>query len=81
VLDQQAVGERDDEDGRGRHKGQEDRQVDVVSEGLEGLLGAVRGGRQAVGAEPDPGQESDERDAVEDPRIHRILGLADKDFP
>ena len=63
----------------GDHQGEEDREIGVRAERLEGLLGAVGGGGQAVGAQSHPGQEGGERDAVEDPRIHRIPGLPDED--
>ncbi len=56
----------DDEDrdrGGERH---EDAQVPVAAQGEEGFLGAVVGGGQPVRAEPDPREEGDERELVED---------------
>ena len=49
----------------------------MLAEDLEGLFGAVGGRRQAVGAKPDPGQDGDERDLVEERRVFDVAGLAD----
>ncbi len=78
-LDDLAVAGRDDDDGRGDHEGEEHREVGVRAQRLERLLGTVRGGRQPVGAQPDPRQKGRERDGVKHPRIHRIPGLSDED--
>ena len=43
------------------------------------LLRAVAGRREAVGAEPDPGEERDQRDLVEDRRRERVLAVAEDD--
>ena len=38
--------------------------AEVAGDRAVGLIRTVRGGAQAVGAEPDPGEERDERDVV-----------------
>src|SRR5262249_15312836 len=50
-LDHLGVGKRDDEDGQGCHQGESDGQVRVLTQGLEGFLGTVGGGGEAVGSQ------------------------------
>ena len=78
VLDDARVGVGDDEDGQGGGQGQDQGQVGVLAQDLEGLLGTVGGRGQAVGAEPDPGQDGDQGDLVEERRVLDVAGLADE---
>ncbi len=64
ALDDLGVGDRDDEDGDRGGEPQRHRQVGVPAERAEGLVRAVGRGGEPVGAQPDPGQHGDERDAV-----------------
>ncbi len=49
----------------------------MLSEGEECLLGTVAGGAEAIGAEPHPCEEGDQRQAVEEPRVANVLRFAD----
>jgi hypothetical protein len=64
LLDDAAVGGRDDDDRDPREGRQADGQVRVLAQRLEGFFRAVGGGRQSVRAQADPGQEGDERQMV-----------------
>jgi hypothetical protein len=69
LLDDLAVGVGDDDDReRGRER-EEDGEVRVLAERAERLVGSVGGGRQAVGAQTDPGEESAQRELVDEPGI------------
>jgi len=59
--------------GRG---GEEDSEIGVLAEVLEGFFRPVRRGGEAVGAEPHPGEEGDERDVTEEMGILEVLGTA-----
>src|SRR5439155_21054113 len=69
LLDDPAVRPRDHEHRDDGGEREEDREIGVRAERAERLVGAVRRRRQAVGAEPDPRQERDQRHLVEDARI------------
>jgi len=56
LLDDVAVGVGDDTDRQRRQRRQHQRQRRVVAERAKRLLGSVRGRRQTVGAEANPGQ-------------------------
>src|SRR5581483_10550806 len=56
-------------------------QVGVAAERPERLLRAVAGGRDAVRAQPDPGEERDERDVVPGPGVEGIERLAEELAP
>ena len=58
---------------------EEDGEPGVLPERLERLGRAVRARRQPVGAEPDPGEDRDQRDLVEGAGITRVLRRADED--
>ena len=81
ILDDARVGVGDDEDRQGRGQGQEDGQVGVLAQDLESLFRAVGGGREAVGAEADPGQDRDQGELVEEGRILDVAGLPDQGPP
>ncbi len=70
-LDDLRVARGDDEDRDPRHERDEDAQVDVAVKGEEGFLRAVTGRGKSVGAQPDPGEEGDERELVEDATCRR----------
>ena len=75
VLDDARVRVGDDEDGEGRADGEERRRATSsrapsVDDLAERRVGTVGRRRQTVGAEADPGEHRDERDAVE-----RVLGV------
>jgi hypothetical protein len=53
----------------------------VAAECAVGLLGTIGRRRQSVGAEADPGQERDQRDAVENLRVADVPRLADEPAP
>ena len=76
VLDDPAIRGRDHQHGDAGQQREPDRQVGVAAEGLERLLGAVGRRRETVGAQPDPRQERDQRDLVEDPLIVQVARLA-----
>src|SRR5256885_16985070 len=78
MLDDLGVGGGDDEDGDARRNRQEHRQVLVAAEVLEGLLGTVSRGAEAVGAEPDPGEECGEGDVLEELRNLDVLRSAEQ---
>ena len=59
------VGVADDEDGQRGRQREEDGEPGVLAELAEGLLRAVRARREAVGAEPDPREERDQRELME----------------
>src|SRR5207302_10987226 len=69
----------DDENGERRGGGQEDGEVGVLAEVLERFLRTVRGGRQPVGAEPDPGEEGRQRDVAEQMRVLQVLRPSKQD--
>ena len=72
LLDDAAVGGRDQQH-RDRHEGGERHgEVGVLAERLERLLGAVGGGRQPVGSQADPGEERDQRQPVEEPAVAQV---------
>jgi hypothetical protein len=77
MLDEVRIRDGDDQDGDGGHRREDDGQVLVRAERLVRLLGAVRGGRQAVRAEAHPGQEGDEGGVAEDLGIADVSRLAD----
>ncbi|KAF0243980.1 MAG: hypothetical protein FD180_2915 [Planctomycetota bacterium] len=52
----------------------------AFGERLERLLRAVSRGRQTIGAEADPREESDEGEAVEYPRVGGVLRLPEDEF-
>lgn len=52
----------------------------VELELLEGLFRTVGRGGEAVGAEADPGEESDEGETVKDPGIRGVLRLPEDEF-
>src|SRR5204863_10218044 len=82
LLDDAAVAVRDDEHRRGDRDREKHRHVAMpVAERLERFLGAVRGRRQPVRAEPDPREERDERHAMEDRRIAKVLLPTEQPFP
>ena len=81
LLDDAPVGRGDDEDGAGRHHGQRQQQVGVLAEGAEGLVGAVGGRREAVGAQADPGEERHQRQAVEERAVGEAARPAEEEPP
>ena len=46
----------------------------MLAERAERFVRAVGGGRQTVGAEPDPGQQRDERELVKGVRVFDVFG-------
>ena len=78
VLDDAAVGRRDDQDGEGGRSREKDGQVGVLAEVLEGLFRPVRGRREPVGAQPHPGEKGDQRDVAEEVGILQVLGPAEQ---
>ena len=78
VLDDLRIGGGDDEDGDAGRDGEEHRQVLVAAEVLEGFLGTIGRGAEAVGAEPDPGEEGRQRDVLEELRILDVLRPAEQ---
>jgi hypothetical protein len=78
-VDRLRIRGRDDENGQRRHHGQEHRQVLVVAEREERLLGTVTRRTQSVGAEADPGQKCDQRKTMKDPGIANIARRSDND--
>ena len=79
MLDDAAVGGRDDEDRERSRGSKEDGEICVLAQVLERFLGAVRGGRKAVRAEADPGEEGDERDVPEEMRVLQVLRTAEEE--
>ena len=61
--------------------GESDRQVGVTAQRPEGLLGAVGGGREPVRAEPDPGEEGDQREPVKEPPVTKVPRLPNQQLP
>src|SRR5262249_26124178 len=78
VLDDAAVGDGDNADGCRHDEGQQEGQVGVRAQRLEGFLGAVAGGGQAVSPEAYPGQEGDQGEMVEQTAVVEIAGTADE---
>ena len=68
-----------DEDGERRGERETHRQVRVRAQRLERLLGAVRRRREAIGSQPHPGQERDQRQAMEHRAVGEIARLAEHD--
>src|SRR5439155_10500922 len=58
---------------------QVDGEVVVAAELEKGLLGAVAGGGDPVGAEADPGEERDQGQPVVDVGVEEVLGIAEED--
>ena len=79
-LDDLGIARRDGDDRERGHDGQVERQVTVVAERQEGLRRAVVRRAQPVRAQPDPGEEGDERQPVEDPRVADVLLPAEDDL-
>ena len=89
VLDDLRVGGGNDEDRQPRGEREEDRQVLVLPEVLERLFRTVSGRAEPVGAEADPGEESCQRNVLDEPlsnldaklreqmRIGRLLTTGD----
>ena len=63
-LDDLRVAGGDDHDRDTGHDRDEDREIGMALECEKGLLRTIAGGRQTVGAKPDPGKERDERELV-----------------
>src|SRR5262249_46559942 len=78
-LDELRVRRRDEDDRERRGRREEHGEVRVPPEREERLLGSVRAGGEAVGPEPDPREERDERELVEALRIERIAALPEED--
>jgi hypothetical protein len=78
VLDDLAVRVADDEDRQSGGEGQPDGEVAVLAERAVGFVGAVRRGREAVGAEADPREKRDERHPVEDSGVPDVLAPAEE---
>src|SRR5256885_5407505 len=79
VLDDAAVGGRDDEDRERGRCGKEDGEIRVLAQVLERFLRAVCRRREAVRAEADPGQEGDERDVPEKVRVLQVFRAAQEE--
>ena len=79
LLDDAAVPVADDEDGQRRREREEDGEPGVLAELAERLVRTVRARREPVGAEPDPGEERDERELVERVRILDVLRRAEEE--
>src|SRR5205085_5410175 len=79
MLDDLRVGGGDDEDGDPGREREEDGEVLVLAEVLEGLFRTVRAGGQAVRAEADPGEKGRQRERVKELRILDVLGTAQED--
>ncbi len=80
VLDEVGVGGGDDGDGHGRHRHEDDGEGVVAAEGAEGLVGAVCGGGEPVGAEADPREERDEGEPVEDAGVSDVPTLSQEEL-
>src|SRR5207253_7009542 len=78
VLDDLRVRGGNDEDGQPRGEREEDRQVLVLPEVLERLFRTVSGRAEPVGAEADPGEESCQRNVLEELGILDVLGTAEQ---
>ena len=78
MLDHAAVGGRDDQDGEGRRRRQEDGEVGVLAEVLERFFRAVGRGGETVRAQADPGKEGHQRDVPEEVGILQVLRAAQK---
>ena len=51
----------------------------VAAEIEERLLGTVRGGRESIGTQPDPGQRGHQGEVVMDAWIEEVLGAAEQE--
>ena len=80
LLDDAAVGGGDEDDREGGHRRDREREVAVLPERPERLLGAVRRRRQPVGPEADPREDGDEREALEEPRVGQVAGPAEHEL-
>ncbi len=78
VLDEVRVGERNDAHRDGGHRDQDDREGAMLPERAERLVRTVRGRREAVGSQPDPREERDEREPVEDVRVLDVARLPEE---
>ena len=78
-LDDLRVARANNEDGSHAHQQHDQRKVRMRTERLEGFLGSIAGGRQAVGTEPHPRQHGDERDLVEQARVGQAPGPTDEE--
>ena len=86
VLDQAAVGPRDDRNRDGRGDRQRDRQLRVVAatnakKGAKRLVRAVCAGTQPVDPQAHPGQKRDERDRMEKGRVIDVPRFAKEHLP
>ena len=79
VLDDPGVGERDEQHRPGRRERQRRGEEVQVADGPVELVGAVGRGGEAVGAQPHPGEQRDERDVVVGPRVVDVPGRAEED--
>src|SRR4029450_9838079 len=79
-LDDLVVRKRDDEYRHRNRNGEIESEMGVLSQREIGFLGTVSGRRQSVRAQADPGEKSDQRDAVSGLRIERVARLADDRF-
>jgi hypothetical protein len=77
-LDHLVVGEGDDEDRDRGGQRQVEAEVGVRAEGLESFFRTVGRGRQAVGAEADPGQEGGQGERMACFSLERVEGPAEE---
>ena len=78
MLDDAAVGGRDDEDRERGRGSKEDGEIGVLAQVLECFFGAVCRRGEAVRAQADPGQKSDQRDVPEQVRVLQVLRAAEE---
>ncbi len=80
-FDDLVVGQRNDEHGEGGGDREIQRELAVLTERDERLGRAVRGGRQAVGADADPREKCGERDVLARLGCQRIAGRSEQAVP
>ncbi len=76
-FDDLDIAQTDDDDGERRGQRQIHRQVIVAAQRQEGFFRAVVGGRQAVGAQADPGEECNQQHALALAAMQRVAGRAE----
>jgi hypothetical protein len=81
VFNDTGIGIGDGKNGNRRSNGEECGKIDMIPQRFEGLLGTVRGGGKSVGTQPDPREDRDQGNLVEDGGIFQAFGSSDNEMP